>query len=149
MVWELRFSRCSRLRRFLIQWIFKFGIPPLRESSAFDGALHLCLRLQHRRAFRAVTTRLGFLSAPAMAPGERLPLVQDLPAAPGGIRRRPVDYFKVLLHFRLRSRLHEKPPRVVQSPFLGGGLSVLQILVTSCAHVCSFDEAMASLSSLF
>ena len=30
-----------------------------------------------------------------MAPGERLPLVQDLPAAPGGIRRRPVDYFKV------------------------------------------------------
>ena len=84
-----------------------------------------------------------------MAPGERLPLVQDLSAAPGGVRRRPVDYFKVLLHFRLRSRLHEKPPRVVQSPFLGGGLSVLQILVTSCAHVCSFDEAMASFSSLF
>ena len=80
---------------------------------------------------------MGFLSAPAMAPGERLPLVQDLSAAPGGVRRRPVDYFKVLLHFRLRSRLHEKPPRVVRSPFLGGGLSVLQILVTSCAHVFS------------
>ena len=158
MFWKLRFHGDFAYDVFLLQWIFEFGVPPLRGSSAFDGALQfLRLRLLHRRAFRAVTTRLGFLSL------HRWPRVSV--SRSSKIGQRPLEgsvdgpssisstSVFVLYAFAGEFPGTEPPPREATQ---GGPVSISRRRVISFADSChllcscvQFDEAMASLSSLF
>ena len=133
MVWKLRFCGDFAYDVSSLNGYLNSASPHYVNLQAFDEALHQRLRLHIGGHSRAVIDRLGFLSAPAMALGERPVRPRFVSRPPEGSGDGPsiISMFSSTSVFGAAST--RSRPRVVQSPFLGGGLSVAD----SCHLLCS------------